>query len=203
MNETTPISADGSLFLKRWAHFLWLLFARYPLSSEMDESVRRNSIRHYACSGVLVLVCFALGGPSISEGDYPSLNQANQVEGIVLREHKLKGGKYTSEPFVIETPQGLVPKKCARLGATCFDESKWSGIVGKPAKIWFWNEFILQIEVDGIVHPDGSYQRFKRSHTSNPSLFVWSLMGAPYLVFTLLRILRLYARTQRPQRSII
>lgn len=129
--------------------------------------------------------------PYFPPGTFPELSQLPVVEGILIRHPSRRDGRYSNEPVGLRTATGDVFKECSTLGVRCLagpDETKdWQSYVGKPARIWFWGEWIIQFEIDGRIPYRHSYAKKKEGFTSLPYSFWFGLLVGGYLTFRLIQ----------------
>ncbi|HLA36506.1 MAG TPA: hypothetical protein VJ001_16715 [Rhodocyclaceae bacterium] len=192
MNPETTNHLKRNGLLWKIGRFLWLFFWEYPIRREKNPiSLAMN----YLCYNFIFIFGFMglfFAHPDIPADKFPSLEQTTVVEGRIIRHPSLRGGsKYVSEPLGIETATGPIFKQCTTLGVSCLEFDEWKYIESRPAKLWFWNEWAIQLEVDGVVPKRLTYEHKKKVFTSNPAIvFVW-LIGI-VIVYMLIRISRRY-----------
>lgn len=181
-------------FIGRIFKFLWLLFWVYPIKKEENAKIKRENGEFVACFFGLLLGYLLIGHPIIAEKNYPLLENTIFAEGIIVRKSiNDRGGKYKSEPFGIKMGNSVIYKECARLGVSCFENAEWNSLVGKTAKIWYWDNHIIKIEIAGKNIHNMSYEKIKERYTDNTiqtvllSLlfiaFIWHLIRCYSLYF--------------------
>lgn len=191
----------SELIRREW-RFLGLLLWTYPFKRETDRYVKSNSSFIAHAIVIPMVVGSFLGLPPISASNYPALSAATLVEGNVVRDPKLLGGgKYTSEPFGVQTATGVVFKQCTRMSAACLPKVIWREAEGKPARMWYVGDWVVQVEIDGVIPPSRSYEEQKKRLTENFFLNFFLPIGMALVAYGLLRLVRRYGRQARTEVS--
>lgn len=181
----------GASSISRALRFLALLFWVMPIRREADRERSFDIKVSYGMLGLALVLYLLYSKPYFPPGTFPELSQLTVVEGVLVRHPSRRDGRYTNEPVGIRTLNGDVFKQCSTLGVRCLvgpdEPNDWQSYVGKPARIWFWGEWIIQFEIDGRIPYKLSYAKRRDGFTSLPFAFWFGLMVGTYLIFRLIQ----------------
>jgi len=162
-----------------------------PIQREKDRNAAADIKLGYGMLGLCFVLYAFFSHPYFLPGTYPELSQLTVAEGILIRHPVQRDAKYVTEPVGLRTDRGDIFKKCANLGVRCLagpNEPKvWRHYLGKPARMWFWGEWMFQLEIDGVIHPRLSYARRKEFYTSLPGWFWLACLAGGYTMFRLIQ----------------
>lgn len=183
--------------LKSILTFLTLFFWVLPIRRETDSKRSTDIKFSYGMLVLAVVLYFFYSEPYVGPKEFPELSKLPVVEGVLIRHPTRRSGRYSSEPVGIRTAKGNVFKECTTMGLHCFagpdQETKdWQTYFGQPARMWYWNEWVVQLEINGRIPEKLSYERMRNRHTSWLESFWMIILVGSYLVF---RLIQRYGRT--------
>ena len=152
-NQAVSVHFKGLIFA--CLKFLHLFFWSLPLKRETSPAKRGDIGFGYLMILIIVLVEVSEPHTYFTEAGFPSMAQLTVVEGVLVEHPTERDSRYHTAPIGLRTATGDVFKKCSRLGVACTVEIVgnqgigWRTYLGKPARMWFFDDSIMQLEIDG------------------------------------------------------
>ena len=177
--------------IKSLPHLFLLLLWDLPLRRESDSKRRFDIQVSYSMLLLALFVLLTEGRPYIIPSNFPALSQLPIIEGTLIQHPNKKNTRYSSAPIGIQTSAGNIYKRCSGLGVSCSfgldHREDWSHFIGKPVRIWYLDDWIVQVEVDGNVTSGIPYERGRDRFTDFFAHFWMLLMVGGYIMFRLLQ----------------
>lgn len=192
--EDIPANFKGSLFA--CLDFLRLLFWSLPFKREISPAKKYDIGFGYLLILILTLVDVSEPRPFFTETGFPSMAQLTVIEGVLVEHPTERDSKYHTAPIGLRTTTGDVFKRCSSLGVSCtvdIDGGRrvgWQTYLGKPARMWFFDDSVMQLEIDGEIPSRFSYEEFKRIYTGLGRYWFFFLI----LGYVLFRLIQRYAK---------
>lgn len=177
-------------------NFFRLMFWTLPLKREASQVKKADIGFGYALIFIAVLVEISEPRLFFTEAGFPSMAQLTLVEGTLIEHPGERDSKYHTAPLGLRTTTGDVFKKCSSLGVACTVETDgnqrvgWRTYLGKPARMWFFEDWIVQLEIDGKIPFRFSYEESRRIYTGLGRYWLYFLIVG----YLLGRLLQRYAK---------
>jgi len=152
-------------------NFFRLMFWTLPFKRETNQAKKVDIGFSYFIVLVFVLIEVLEPRPIFTAAGFPSMEQLTVVEGVLVEHPLERDSKYHTAPIGLRTTTGDVFKKCSSLGVRCIVEIDgnrgigWRTYLGKPARMWFFDDLVVQLEIEGKIPFRFSYEESKRIYT--------------------------------------
>jgi hypothetical protein len=163
--------SDFKSFVLACLVFFRLMFWTLPLKRESNGAKKGDIGVGYVVILMLVLVEVSEPRPFFTEAGFPTMSQLSVVQGVLIEHPTERDSKYHTAPIGLRTLTGDVFKKCSNLGVSCTVEIVgnqgigWRTYLGKPARMWFFDDLVIQLEIDGKIPFRFSYEESERIYT--------------------------------------
>ena len=149
------------------------------------NSFVRRFVSNCLISGLVLFVASFALDDSVS-GVPASLNEAKVYSGV-LREFISKGNNKGG--ILLKTPSDDVHLRCAKITNLCFSKEVREKLVGKAVIVYFWSDWVLQIDLDeaggGSVVGFDKMRIYYQNSSSN-MLYYMAVMIFIYMAFALM-----------------
>jgi hypothetical protein len=176
-------------FLRSLANFLRLLLWTCPFRREQDTT-RKFDMRLCVLMMLLSLYLAVFEfRPYFTERGFPHLSRLTVISGVLIEHPTERDSKYHTAPIGVRTASGDVFKRCSSLGVTCWVDNKtgdWRELAGKPARMWYLGDWMVQLEIDGAIPRGFSYGNSKRMFTSLTKFWL-SFLVLGYFLFRIVQ----------------
>lgn len=183
---------QSSSYFPKALRFLKLFFWVLPISRERQRERLLDMVFCYAMIVLCVAYYVFLSPPFVLASNFPLLESLEVVEGTIVRHETRRVTRYTAEPIGIKTKSGVVFKECGVIGVPCLAShdkktTGWDVIEGRSARMWYWNDRVVQLEIDGSVSNGLSYEQTRERFSKFPGAMWVLLIAMSYLIVQLSR----------------